>query len=162
MESIDLDTNLDYLYAELLMSAGFKDEANVNVYMNNRISSPTAILDCTIRDGGYTNNWDFSDEYVTGLHSLMADIGVDYFEIGFRNNLQHEGRGKWYCVTDAEICRLFASDAARNNLRKCKIAMMVTLGRFSLDAFDEAAKSPVSLVRVLLHREKNHYQIEEG
>lgn len=43
------------------------------------------VLDCTLRDGGYYNNWDFSQDIVTAYLRAMADAGIDYVELGLRN-----------------------------------------------------------------------------
>ena len=43
------------------------------------------ILDCTLRDGGYYNNWNFSIDLINRYLKVMSDIKVDYVEIGFRS-----------------------------------------------------------------------------
>ncbi len=42
------------------------------------------ILDCTFRDGGYYNQWDFDDELVEKYLRLLALSGIDIIEIGYR------------------------------------------------------------------------------
>lgn len=42
------------------------------------------ILDCTLRDGGYYNNWDFKSDLVQEYLAVMAKVGVDYVELGLR------------------------------------------------------------------------------
>ena len=42
------------------------------------------ILDCTLRDGGYYNNWDFSHDLIQEYLDVMAELPIDYVEIGFR------------------------------------------------------------------------------
>ena len=42
------------------------------------------ILDCTLRDGGYYNNWDFSKELINEYLQAMSAAKIDYVEIGFR------------------------------------------------------------------------------
>ena len=42
------------------------------------------ILDCTLRDGGYYNNWDFSKELIEEYLQAMSAAKIDYIEIGFR------------------------------------------------------------------------------
>ncbi|GAA3325325.1 hypothetical protein GCM10020331_056740 [Ectobacillus funiculus] len=44
------------------------------------------ILDCTIRDGGLVNNWDFSVEFVQDLYNGLSEAGVEYMEIGYKKN----------------------------------------------------------------------------
>ncbi|MGY8810598.1 MAG: hypothetical protein ACKVK5_06145 [Pseudomonadales bacterium] len=43
------------------------------------------VLDCTLRDGGYYNNWDFSLELTDQYLEAIALSGVDYVELGLRN-----------------------------------------------------------------------------
>ena len=42
------------------------------------------ILDCTLRDGGYYNNWYFKKELINEYLKVMDNIKVDYVEIVFR------------------------------------------------------------------------------
>ena len=44
----------------------------------------TNLLDCTLRDGGYYNNWNFSKKLVNEYINTMAESGVDIVELGFR------------------------------------------------------------------------------
>ncbi len=43
------------------------------------------ILDCTLRDGGYYNNWDFDSDLITGYLSAMKKNNVSFVEIGLRS-----------------------------------------------------------------------------
>lgn len=42
------------------------------------------IVDCTIRDGGFLNNWEFADNCVKSSYLAVLRGGVDYFEIGYK------------------------------------------------------------------------------
>jgi 4-hydroxy 2-oxovalerate aldolase len=46
---------------------------------------PIKILDCTLRDGGYYNNWDFDHELVELYLKSMKEASIDVIEIGFRS-----------------------------------------------------------------------------
>ena len=41
------------------------------------------LLDCTLRDGGYYNNWKFNKNLINDYLKVISDY-VDYVEIGFR------------------------------------------------------------------------------
>ena len=43
----------------------------------------TNILDCTLRDGGYYNNWQFSPQLIQNYINLISKLGIKYVEIGF-------------------------------------------------------------------------------
>ena len=48
----------------------------------NKISPK--IIDCTLRDGGYYNNWDFNIELIQKYINAVQRAGVDYIELGYR------------------------------------------------------------------------------
>ncbi len=41
------------------------------------------LLDCTLRDGGYVNDWRFGRNAIRGIASGMERTGVEIFEVGF-------------------------------------------------------------------------------
>lgn len=51
------------------------------------------ILDCTIRDGGYYNKWNFSKSFVKDYLKLMSNLNVDWVEIGFRKDILNKTYG---------------------------------------------------------------------
>lgn len=56
------------------------------------------ILDCTLRDGGYYTNWDFSDEIVNAYIECTNKLPIDYLEVGYRSTPSAEYLGRFgYC-----------------------------------------------------------------
>ena len=50
------------------------------------------ILDCTLRDGGYYNDWYFSDDELSEYLKFIKENPIDIIEIGFKfikNNRFH-------------------------------------------------------------------------
>lgn len=45
----------------------------------------TQLIDVTLRDGGYRNNFGFSPSYVVEHVRRLYEAGVDYVEVGYRN-----------------------------------------------------------------------------
>lgn len=41
------------------------------------------LLDCTLRDGGYVNNWEFGQEAIASIKTGLEDAGIDIIELGF-------------------------------------------------------------------------------
>ena len=41
------------------------------------------LLDCTLRDGGYINNWKFGKETITGILDRLSMAEIDLIECGF-------------------------------------------------------------------------------
>ena len=44
------------------------------------------IMDCTMRDGGYYTDWDFSPSIVNTYLDAINRLPIDYIEVGYRNN----------------------------------------------------------------------------
>ncbi|MDT9195887.1 MAG: aldolase, partial [Limnospira sp. PMC 1245.20] len=58
------------------------------------------LLDCTLRDGGYYNAWDFPRDIVIDYLNAMKAAGVDIVELGFRS-LKNQGfKGACAYTTD--------------------------------------------------------------
>ena len=69
--------------------------------MNKKIQ----ILDCTLRDGGYYNNWDFDAEILERYLASMADAQIDYVELGLRQ-LKNESFGARTYTTSEFLSRI--------------------------------------------------------
>lgn len=41
------------------------------------------LLDCTLRDGGYVNDWQFGEEAIKGFGKKIAQTGIEIYEVGF-------------------------------------------------------------------------------
>ncbi|EBK2060028.1 4-hydroxy-2-ketovalerate aldolase, partial [Salmonella enterica subsp. enterica serovar Typhi] len=41
------------------------------------------LLDCTLRDGGYVNNWDFGYQNIKMITKRLAEAKIDIIECGF-------------------------------------------------------------------------------
>lgn len=50
---------------------------------NIKVMSKVKILDCTLRDGGYINDWRFGEEAIKGICKRLAQTGIEILEVGF-------------------------------------------------------------------------------
>ncbi len=62
--------------------------------------TPVTIIDCTLRDGGYYNNWDFSTSLINEYLLAMSGAGVDIVELGFRSLKNDSFKGACAYTTD--------------------------------------------------------------
>jgi len=112
------------------------------------------LLDCTIRDGGYVNNWHFTDSQLRECYIACSKSGVDYMEIGFRNLKKPE-------LTNKYGLSFFGHEEYINRvvgvIYGCKLAVMVTINAFDIEEFVPQSQSKISMVRVLMayHGSKN-------
>lgn len=103
------------------------------------------IVDCTIRDGGLMNNWNFPQAMVKDVFHGLAEAGVDYVELGYRADksmFPPENHGPWrYC--DEQDLREVAFES-----ESTKISVMVDVGRTDYDNFLPRSESIISMFRV--------------
>ena len=104
----------------------------------------TKIIDCTIRDGGHLNKWNFDGNFATELYNTAKKSGVDYFEAGYRNIKKDNTFGDFYTCRDDFLFSVF------ENISGCKLSVMADVGKTDLKLFQKCTpeKTPVSLVRI--------------
>lgn len=113
-------------------------------------------LDCTLRDGGYYNAWDFSKELVDDYLVAMDALGVDYIEIGFRSLDANGFKGAYAYSTDSFLKRLSTPSGLNNKLGVMLNGSELVGDEQRIDSvltqlFVDAKDSPVSLVRIACH-----------
>ena len=102
------------------------------------------ILDCTLRDGGYYNNWDFSIDLINDYLKAMPIAGVDYVEIGFRSLYKSTFKGACAYTKDEFLESLKIP-------KKLKVAVMVNAS----DLINHGTKDPIKNTKLLFSRKKN-------
>ena len=58
------------------------------------------VLDCTLRDGGYYNNWNFSIDLIRSYLTSINKTNIDFVEIGFKSNVKDKTIGLTGNVSD--------------------------------------------------------------
>jgi len=104
------------------------------------------IVDCTIRDGGLINNWQFPVEMVRKAFNALSSAGIDYMEIGYRasEKMFPPGEfGPWRFSKD-DLIRDVVGDVKTN----MKLGVMVDIGRVEEDDIKPVSESPLSFIRV--------------
>ena len=112
------------------------------------------ILDCTLRDGGYYNKWDFSDSVVRAYLESVAKANIDVVELGFRNFPQNDFIGAYGYTTESYLSRLELPEGPKYGVM-IDAKTILNSGMPIKDAvntlFIEEGKSKVSLVRIASH-----------
>ena len=104
------------------------------------------VLDCSIRDGGLINNWQFSDAFVRATYQALCASGIDYVEIGYKaskSQFDPKKFGNWRFCEDEEVRRVLDGIEP-----KAKLACMVDIGRVDEKDIVLASQSPFDMIRV--------------
>jgi 4-hydroxy 2-oxovalerate aldolase len=102
------------------------------------------ILDCTIRDGGLVNNWDFSVEFVQDLYKGLSAAGVEYMEIGYKNSpkLLKGEAGPWRFLDEKFLREVIPQKT------ETKLSALVDIGRVDENDILPRSESMLDLIRV--------------
>ncbi len=111
-------------------------------------------LDCTFRDGGYHNNWNFKKSLINSYLKCMSKLDIYFIELGFRFLNRNKSRGETAYTEEKFINQLIIP-------KKLKIGVMINAGDFlnqvdSIDkvcekAFPKIEKSKIKFVRIACH-----------
>ena len=104
-------------------------------------------LDCTIRDGGNTTNWNFDKDFVIKLIETLNNINVSYIEIGYRNHCDTEGKGEYYNCKPQFLKDFY------NIKKNLQIGVMTDIKRYNEKDFPHAENDYLDFVRIATHPE---------
>jgi 4-hydroxy 2-oxovalerate aldolase len=103
------------------------------------------VLDCTLRDGGYVNDWNFGKNEISAIKSGLENSGVDILELGFmRDEILDDNR------------TIFPSIEAANALLGEKqegiiySTMIEAFNPFSLEKLSPWTKAGTNLIRICI------------
>lgn len=106
----------------------------------------TKVLDCTLRDGGYYTHWDFPRNIVDKYLDTVADLPIDYIEIGYRSSPKEDYFGEYFYTPIETINRISKKLGSSK-----KIAIMINTKDIAnvqeLESLLRECKGKVHLVR---------------
>lgn len=104
------------------------------------------VMDCTVRDGGLMNNWQFSDEFVRSVYDNCLEAGIDYMEIGYISSEKAFSRdvvGPWKFCSEKDIRRIVGDKKST-----LKLSAMADIGRVDFSDIPKASESSLDMIRV--------------
>jgi 4-hydroxy 2-oxovalerate aldolase len=104
------------------------------------------VIDCTVRDGGLMNKWQFNDSFVRKVYTALTEAGIDYMEIGYissETSFSRDEVGPWKFCAEADIQRIIG-----NSEKKIKLSAMADIGRIDYDDIPHKSESSLDLIRV--------------
>lgn len=126
--------------------------------MDEAPNIPQIFLDCTLRDGGYYNDWNFSSDLVNKYLLAVKDCGVNAVEIGFRSLLGEGFKGAYAYSKEAFLNTINMPDAVvlgvMVNGSELIVDELVSVGNLN-KLFPVCAKeSKIKLVRIACHHQE--------
>lgn len=105
---------------------------------------PLTLIDCTLRDGGHLNDWQFDLNCAKASYFAAIKSGVDYFEIGYRFPQGKKGFGEFAYCNDEFLAKNFKPE------QKCKLLIMADAGKAEPSQFEKfnSEFTPVRGIRI--------------
>ena len=112
-----------------------------------------SILDCTLRDGGYINNWSFSTEQIQHIIQSLVESGIDVVECGFVSHTKGRENSSWFPTVE-EVNRTLTSISCDRS-RPLFVAM-INLGEVDLDLLPpcDSTYPSVQGIRLAFHKKQ--------
>lgn len=114
--------------------------------MNNKKN--IKILDCTLRDGGFINDWDFGHYAIYNIVNRLIESNIDFLEVGFLHNER-----------DFEINRTitkhtsdFSNIIKIKNKKDAMILSMIILGEADIENVGNADKTILDGIRIVFKK----------
>ena len=111
------------------------------------------VLDCTIRDGGYINNWDFPPRMVRDVYQRLSRAGVDFVEVGFREP-ESSDAPLWRRCPEHELAKI------KKGIQGAKLVVMVDFGKAGPEDFLPVEESAIDMVRIAVHKDKVYHALD--
>ncbi|MCR5762982.1 MAG: aldolase catalytic domain-containing protein [Treponema sp.] len=109
------------------------------------------LLDCTLRDGGYVNDWEFGAGSIKSIFSRLDNAGVDSIEIGFLDQRRSYDPNRSIYPDTESVEPVFDGMQKPNAL----VCAMIDYGTCSIDRIEPKAQSHIDAIRVIF---KKHLQ----
>jgi len=111
------------------------------------------VIDCTIRDGGLMNNWEFEHELVKKTFRALMHVGVDIMEIGYRSSgkvFDPDKYGPWRFCWEEDLAQVTENS-------EMKLSTMVDIGKVERSDIPRCEDTIVDVVRIATYA----HQIDE-
>ncbi len=106
------------------------------------------ILDCTLRDGGYCNEWKFGKQNTKRIISGLVDAGIDIIECGFITNRVTYNEDITKYTNFAEVSAMLP-EKRDGKLFVC----MINYGEYDLADIPECSETGLDGLRIAFHKD---------
>lgn len=109
------------------------------------------LLDCTLRDGGYCNDWNFGFDNAKRIVNGLIEANVDIVECGFLTNTVEYDENITKFNSLEEVAKIIP-----NNKEGKIFVVMLNYGEYDIDDIPSYDGSSVDGIRVAFHKKNRH------
>ena len=116
------------------------------------------LLDCTLRDGGYVNDWEFGNGTMTCVFDRLNASRTDIIEIGFLDQRRRFDSNRTIQPDTASMTEAFGSIADKRSM----VVAMIDYGTCDIDNLRPRSETVLDGIRVIFKKENMHNAVEFG
>lgn len=109
------------------------------------------LLDCTVRDGGYLNDWNFGQSVLTETVQRLINAGVEYIELGFLDERRNFDVNRSIFPSTQCLNEIYKGIKKSN---KVKFVAMIDYGTCGLPNIQKQEDTILDGIRVIFKKEK--------
>lgn len=106
------------------------------------------ILDCTLRDGGYINNWDFGENNIKKILQNLISAKLDFVECGFLKTQDYNKEKTFFPNYD------YLEKILPKNFTQTKFTLMINFGEYPIENLPNCNNKNIALRIVFKKNEK--------
>ena len=112
--------------------------------------SEIKLLDCTVRDGGYLNDWNFGRGVLLETVQRLANAGIEYIEVGFIDDRRQFDINRSIFPDTESLNKIYAPIKKRNS----KLVGMIDYGTVDIANLQPCKDTLIDGIRVIFKKEK--------
>ena len=114
------------------------------------------LLDCTLRDGGYVNDWNFGHNNLISIFERLVNARIDIVEVGFIDDRREFDINR-SILPDT---RSFEEVYGKCNHKDTMVVGMIDYGTCSLSNLQPCNESILDGIRVIFKKDKRKEAVE--
>lgn len=114
------------------------------------------LLDCTLRDGGYVNDWEFGYNNLISIFERLADSNVDWIEVGFLDERRPFDINRSIMPDTDSVDRIFGHLDKKNS----QVIGMIDYGTCGLEHIRPCAETFLDGIRVIFKKHNRKPALE--
>ena len=117
-----------------------------------------SLLDCTLRDGGYVNDWNFGNGTMACVFDRLNESGVDIIEIGFLDHRQPFNIDRTIQPDAKSMSAAFSKISGK----RAMVVAMIDYGTCDIKNVQPRSETIIDGIRVIFKKENMHKAIAYG
>lgn len=107
------------------------------------------LLDCTLRDGGYLNDWDFGHDNIIWMFQKLQNSKIDIIELGYLRDYESFNIDRAVFPDTKSFKEMF-----KEITKTCPVSAMIDFGDCKIENIEDKKNSFIDILRVTFRKNK--------